>query len=81
MAIRRVGSSKLGRNNPIADAKRVLTLARQQARSSGAGGLPTATSIGQVLYSIDGATFTAQQPLTNSSGWMVSDAGILIVTG
>jgi len=46
-----------------------------------AGGSVPATSVGQVLYSINGSTFTAQQPLTSSNGWMVNSNGILLVTG
>lgn len=39
----------------------------------------TATQIGQVLYSVDGTTFTAELPLTNDNGWMVNDDGLLLV--
>lgn len=39
----------------------------------------SATQIGQVPFSLDGITFTAQLPLTNEFGWMVNDDGILIV--
>jgi len=45
------------------------------------GGSTPATSLGQVLFSINGTTFTAQQPLTSSNGWMVNSNGILLVTG
>jgi len=44
------------------------------------GGVP-ATSIGQVLFSTNGSTFTAEQPLTASAGWLVNGNGILLVTG
>jgi len=39
----------------------------------------TATREGEVLYSDDGLTFTAQLPLTNSWGWMVNDDGQLLI--
>lgn len=40
-----------------------------------------ATSIGQVLLSVDGIEFTAQQPLTSPGGWLVNDPGIMLVVG
>lgn len=40
-----------------------------------------ATQIGQVLYSVDGSTFTAQLPLTSAQGWLVKLDGILLVKG
>jgi len=43
-------------------------------------GIPAATSLGQVLFSIDGASFTVQQPVCGP-GWLASDDGILIVSG
>ena len=46
-----------------------------------AGGSTPATSLGQVLFSTNGTTFSAQQPLTSSNGWMVNSNGILLVTG
>jgi hypothetical protein len=46
---------------------------------AGGSSIP-ATSIGQVLFSIDGLTFTAQQPVTTTSdGWLVNADGILLV--
>lgn len=52
---------------------------------SSGGSTPPATGVGQVLFSVDGLTFTAEQPLTgpdnNSAGWLVNDLGILLVTG
>jgi len=43
-------------------------------------GSAPATSIGQVLFSVDGATFTAQQPVTTTGdGWLVNVDGILLV--
>lgn len=48
----------------------------------GEASLPQPTCCGQVLYSIDGNSFTAQLPLTStSSGWLVNDNGILLVVG
>lgn len=51
----------------------------------GGGNMPPATIVGQVLFSVDGLTFTAEQPLTapdhGSAGWLVNDLGILLVTG
>ncbi len=44
-----------------------------------AGALPPATSTGQVLYSADGSTFTAEVPITAGSGWLVNGDGILLV--
>lgn len=38
-----------------------------------------ASEVGQVLYSVDGATFTKELPLTNGHGWMVNDEGKLLV--
>lgn len=41
---------------------------------------PGATQIGQVLFSIDGATMTAELPLTDIAGWLVEEInGILLV--
>ena len=40
-----------------------------------------ATQIGQVLYSVDGLTFTAELPVTSDHGWLVNNDGILIVNG
>ena len=45
-----------------------------------AAGLPPATAYGQVLLSVDATTFTVRQPLTQA-GWLVSDLGIMLVTG
>lgn len=45
----------------------------------------TPPAVGQILMSIDGITYTAQTPLTapqnGSAGWLVNDAGVLLVTG
>lgn len=44
-----------------------------------------ATEVGQVLWSIDGLTFTPQLPLTSVSpdrgGWLVNDLGYMLVVG
>jgi len=52
-----------------------------QAKSltAGGGAMPPATEIGQVLFSEDGATFTAETPLTSCEGWLVNNDGILLV--
>lgn len=50
-------------------------------RSGQGGGLPPATQLGQVLYSIDGASFTVQLPLTSCHGWLINNDGELIVVG
>jgi hypothetical protein len=56
----------------------------------GGSGLPPATQAGQVIFSVDGATFEASLPLTapdvpgvpfGSAGWLVNDLGVLIVVG
>lgn len=52
---------------------------RREFLERGESDLPPATEIGQVLYSVDGVTFTAQMPLTNEYGWMVNGDGILLV--
>lgn len=44
-------------------------------------GLPAATQIGNVLYSLNGATFTNQTPLTSTEGWLVMEDGVLMVVG
>jgi hypothetical protein len=44
--------------------------------------LPTATAVGQVLISPDGATFTVQQPSISGDGyWVTNDDGELLVCG
>jgi len=47
----------------------------------GSGGTIPATQVGQVLFSVDGSTFTAELPVTADGGWLVSDQGVLIVHG
>lgn len=44
-------------------------------------GIPPATAVGQVLYSLDGTTFTVETPIVSCDGWLASDDGILIVCG
>jgi len=44
--------------------------------------LPPASTAGQVLYSLDGLTFTAQLPLTSwENGWLINMDGLLLVAG
>ncbi len=65
------------------------TTVGKKLQADGSGGLefvdvnemPAATDEGQVLYSLDGLTFTAQQPLVSSDGWLTNDDGILLVVG
>jgi hypothetical protein len=49
--------------------------------TQGSGSLPSATQVGQVLFSVDGANFTVRQPLTSCEGWLVNNEGVLIVVG
>lgn len=72
------------RLNPSWDALRARTLTggafSEGSLTSNISGLPAASTIGQVLFSIDGATFTAQLPVTDEAGWLVDETtGILIV--
>jgi len=46
-----------------------------------AGGSTPASAIGQVLFSTDGSTFTAEQPVTAPDGWLLNNTGILLVSG
>jgi hypothetical protein len=46
----------------------------------GSGTVPSPTELGQVLYSIDGATFTAQTPMVGD-GWLCNNNGTLLVRG
>lgn len=44
--------------------------------------LPSPNSIGQVLFSVDGSQFTAQQPLTlDEGGWTSNNVGLMLVVG
>lgn len=46
------------------------------------GSLPSASAVGQVLMSIDGTTFSVQQPLTEyCCGWLINDFGEHLVVG
>lgn len=47
----------------------------------GGSGTVPATAIGQVLFTVDGTAFAAEQPLTSDQGWLVNNQGILLVTG
>jgi hypothetical protein len=40
---------------------------------------PAPSNVGQVLFSIDGITFEAVQPITSNQGWLVNEQGILII--
>ena len=42
-------------------------------------GTPAATLVGQVLFSINGTTFQRALPITTIQGWLVNDAGYLLV--
>lgn len=50
-------------------------------KSLTAAALPPAGDFGQVLISVDGATFEARQPITSEAGWLVNDEGHLLVVG
>lgn len=61
-----------------------------QLQSQGPGAVPVwsppgsavpATQVGQVLYSVDGATFTAEVAITSRNGWLVNNSGLLLVQG
>lgn len=55
---------------------------KSSSTTSTTTGSLTATQVGQVLYSIDGATFSAQMPITSpSTGWLIQDDGLHIVAG
>jgi hypothetical protein len=43
--------------------------------------VPLPTQVGQVLFSTNGLTFTAELPITSDHGWLVNNDGILIVNG
>jgi hypothetical protein len=48
---------------------------------SAGGSLPPATQVGEVLYTVNGTTFSVQHPLTGLAGWLVNDEGLLLVVG
>lgn len=41
--------------------------------------LPNASSIGQILFSVDGQSFTPQTPLVSPDGWLLNNSGTLLV--
>jgi len=45
------------------------------------GSLPSASQVGEVLYSKDGSTFTVELPVTSDYGWLVNNDGIHIIVG
>lgn len=46
------------------------------------GSLPAASQVGQVIFSVNGDSFTVEQPLTEyGCGWMINDFGEQMVTG
>jgi len=46
------------------------------------GELPPATQIGQILYSVNGTSFSIEQPLISlGGGWLASEDGILLIVG
>jgi len=54
-------------------------MVHDHSAASEGGALP-ATQIGQVFFSIDGATLAAQVPLTGEAGWLVEEVnGVLLV--
>ena len=40
-----------------------------------------ADCIGQVLYSIDGLTFSVSLPVSTKNGWLVNNCGLLLIQG
>lgn len=62
------------------DTGEIIGLALPRDVGVGAG-LPPATDVGQVLFSVDGSTFTVRQPITTEEGWLVNDEGHLLVVG
>jgi len=49
--------------------------------AAGSGSLPAATLRGQILFSIDGSTFTVQSPTVDATGWLADAQGELLVDG
>lgn len=43
--------------------------------------LPSASDVGQILFSVDGSTFEVRLPITTDEGWLVNDEGHLLVVG
>ena len=56
-------------------------IGRVDVEIPGGTGLPPATQVGEVLYSVNGTSFTARLPVTSDEGWLVNNDGILIVNG
>lgn len=50
-----------------------------QLGNSAGGSLPPASEIGQVLFSENGTSFAAENPITGVEGWLVNNSGILII--
>lgn len=67
-----VGDDVTAADDPGNDATKV-TIA--------AAAFPPANDIGQVLLSVDGATFEVRLPITSEAGWLVNDDGHLLVVG
>ncbi len=46
------------------------------------GSLPSASQVGQILFSVNGTSFTVEQPLVEyGGGWLMNDFGEQLVTG
>lgn len=65
------GQTSITTDTHVTDAREFL-----EPRESA---LESANQIGEILFSIDGVSFTAQLPLTNGNGWLVNDDGTLLV--
>jgi hypothetical protein len=39
------------------------------------------SSLGQVIFSVDGVRFTVEDPITSAEGWLVNSEGVLLVEG
>lgn len=79
------GTTVLGSVTDTISYSTVFETSRVRAISGGiipGGGLPPATQQGQVFISVDGLTFTIEQPLTSyPDGWLVNNNGYLLVVG
>lgn len=74
--------SRSGNDMLFKDGNNPSDVTLTQLLATGGGALPPATQIGQVLFSVNGTTFTVEQPLTEyGGGWLINDDGELIVTG
>lgn len=80
-----IGASKVGvdesnlANASGANVQEILESLDSQV--GGGGSLPSATQEGQVLYSVDGTTFSVQTPIISEDGWLVNESGCHIVQG